>query len=306
MLRAAALTALLVAGALLAPLASAQTLTQPLCTPPPGQSREAYCTYDNQYLVMGRVLDVNGNPAKGAQIVASLHQQGTTDAQGNPPTERGVANCKGDFEFSFTGLRHVSGTGSVVVSVSPPPDQRETTTDQRLDSFFRRNDIIVRLPYEWPYQCKQQPDPAWDTQVSVKGRLVNRTAAYEVGGVEFEGRAYETIVGLYLWMDGIPFCPPDGRGGCQIIPTDELGNFKYTWTFERTIDLSDASVEVRTSEGMRFNQSVDASARLAVHHIEATGQGVPEAPIPAPALALMLVAIALAAGARRLLPRDPR
>lgn len=302
-LRLLVLAALVLSGAALAPVAEAQTRTQPLCAPPPGESPEAWCAYDFQYLVMGRILDVNGNPATGATLRVVLDQPGAVDASGGKPSQQGSANCKGDFEFSFAGLRQVSGSGEARVIVRGEDGADDVEKTQQLDSFWRRNDVVVNLPYEWPYECGETSNPAWNVQLSVRGRILNRTDAYEVGGVTYHARPYaQSIIGLnYVNAQGEAFCAPDGRGGCQPIPTDELGNFKYTWTFGEPIEPN-GHVEV-LMDGKSYNATVDAASRLAIAHIETSGRGphYEASATPAPALALLLVALGVAArlGSRR-------
>lgn len=287
---------------LLAPLptASAQTFTQPLCSPPPGVSKSSYCTYDQHYLVLGRIVDSNGDPARGARLRVEIAQPGTTDAAGRAPFQDGVANCKGDFEFSFQGLRQVIASGRVKVTVLGADGHDNATFEQPLDAFWRRNDLTPKLDYVWPFDCTQAGDPEWNIQLSVKGRIVNRTEPYEVAGATYHARTEGSqLLGLTWWdASGVPFCPPDGRGGCQPIPTDELGNFKYTWTFERPIEPG-GHVAVRLLDGQTFNASVDPTTRLALHQIEPSGKGAHRDETPGPAVLLVLGALALAALARR-------
>lgn len=299
---AALALAILAAPTLLTPLAEAQTVANPLCVPPRGVSKESYCTYERQYIVGGRALDSNGLPAKGARVKVVVDQEGVVDAQGRQPTLTGVANCKGDFEFSLAGLRHVATSGRVRVTIEGVDGNADVTEAQPLEPFWRRNDVRVTLPYVWNYACEQLDAP-WGIQVSVKGRLLNRTDAYESDGVTFHARAYTGLVGLYYWdAQGNWFCPPNGRGGCEPIATDELGNFKYTWTFESDVDPT-GIVEVVTEKGLSFNATVDPASRLAVHRIEVSGRGPPPMETPAPALGLALVALALVA---RLVRRGAR
>ena len=285
---------LLAAPTLLAPIAEAQTVANPLCVAPRGASKESFCTYDRQYIVGGRALDANGNPAKGARVQVVLDQDGVVDAQGRQPTLSGVANCKGDFEFALAGLRQVSESGRVRVTIVGVDGNADVTQAQPLEPFWRRNDLTIQLPYAWNYACEQLDAP-WGIQISVKGRMLNRTDPYESDGVTFHARPYTGLLGLYFWdKDGNWFCPPNGRGGCEPIATDELGNFKYTWTFEREV-VPQGTVEVVIANGDSYNATIDPLSRLAVHRVETSGRGPPPNETPAPALGLALVALALVA-----------
>lgn len=296
---ALALVVVLLAVALAPPPGSAQTFAQPLCAPPAGLTPEAYCTYESHYLVMGRVLDVNGKPAKGARVTVTLDQDGVRDAQGARPAESGSANCKGDFEFSFAGLRQVLASGRARVAVPSPDGGPSTEVEHAFDTYYRRSDVVVRLPYAWTYECTQKPDPPWETQVSVKGRVVNGTPPRDVGGVTYHAEGYEGQVGLRIWANASIYdCPPDGQGGCAPIGTDPLGNFKYTWVYPARIEPTGwIEVLVPSDAGLRsFNFTVDPDARLALALVDVSGRGPPPgSPIPSAPLALLLAALGVAA-----------
>lgn len=296
------LTGLLVL-ALAAPFGLAQQSANPLCVPPPRVDPATYCTYDLHYLVMGRILDVNGLPAKGAQVLVTIDQAGVKDGSGNAPTQSGLGNCKGDFEFDFAGLRRVLDSGKARVTIVGDAGGANVTVEMGLDSYYRRSDFAIRLPYAWPYECTQKPDPAWDTQLSVKGRLVNRSAPYEVVGETYHATLVSGgVVGL-RWYDGTAstdgrmryHCPPDATNGCAPIPVDDLGNYKYTWTFPNPIELGgwvEVVVPRDGGEPEYYNLTIDREYRLAMGVLDISRAGPP--PVETPGLGAILV---LAAGA---------
>ena len=169
----------------------------------------------------------------------------------------------------------------------------------------------MRLPETWPFECAQKPDPAWDTQVSVKGRVVRATQPREVGGVTYHAEGYSGQVGIRIWKnESIYDCPPDGQGGCAPIGTDQLGNFKYTWVYPARIEPTGwVEVLVPNGTGLRsFNYTVDSDVRLALALVDVTGRGPPPSdPMPGPAAALVVADVALVAlASRSILPRRPR
>lgn len=287
-MRALLLLALL---GLAAPLVAAQTAINPIEGP-----------YEENYIVTGRILDKNGNPASGARLSVTIVQQGVR-ASDEPAT----ANCKGDFIVAFRGLHEVSPRGQTKVTLLANPLGAEVVAHAALDPFVRRTDMRMDVPYAWTYVCAEEKNPPFDTVISVTGRVLNRTDPYKAEGVTYHARAYKGPVAL-AWMasDGSFVCPPATTGGCDTTYTDERGDFRYTWTFQQPV-IPGGHVSVFVG-GKVFNATVDPTSRLAVHHIELSGQGPPATErTPGAGALFALAAVAVAAlVARRLLPARPR
>jgi hypothetical protein len=171
---------------------------------------------------------------------------------------------------------------------------------------MRRTDTSVRLPYRWAFICPDDKNPPFSNVISVAGRVLNRSAPYELEGFTFHAKAYEGPIAL-AWRDtqGFTYCPPSNTGTCDTTYTDERGDFKYTWTFPEPV-IAGGVIHVIV-DGKTFNVTVDSTTRIAVHHIDLSGLGAPAAETPGPAFVFVLAVCVLAAvAARRLLPTRPR
>lgn len=284
--------ALLALGLLLLPLAEAQTALNPI------EGR-----YQDVYVIAGRALDANANPVAGGRLTITLHQAGVT-AQ---PLEA-VANCKGDFITYFT-LKRVDPAGMVKVVVKGEGESTGEITAQ-LDPFFRRSDVVVRLPTAWNNRCDEKQD-VFPVSVSMTARLLTRVDPYKLDERDYHARPYEGRIRLrYITEAGQPVCPPLPNGppdACETFVPDERGDVRYSFTLDRPFPAT-GEVQVILEDNRTFTAAVDPVSRLATFHLETTGQGAPaikEAPLPP----LGLVAVALVGAAiasRRLLPRAPR
>jgi hypothetical protein len=283
--------ALLVAGALLAPAAEAQTQVNPVI----GE-------YGDSYLVAGRVVDGAGRPVAGGTLLVEVEQRG---AQAKP--FRAAISCFGDFIFTLE-IKALDTTGRVHLTLDGAPGGVANVTHTvSFDPFFRRSDVTMVAPGTWGLECPDQAQH-WPGRVTVAGRVVNRTEPYEVDGTELHARPYVGYVRVrYYDETGALHCPPSQRGGtaCDFIPTDTRGDFRYSFVFPgEKAALGRMEVAIGNDT---YEATVDPTHRIAVLYIEATGQGAPEPKRTPPApLGLVLGAIAAVALVRNVLVRDRR
>lgn len=284
----APLPALLLLLALAGP-AAAQTLVSPL-----------EGAFTDVYVVAGRVVDSRGEPAAGATLSVTLDQRGVRAAPLQATT-----NCKGDFITSFT-LRNPTREGTVSVAVQGRDASGEGANTTRLDPFFRRSDLAVRLPGPWEYRCDAQQD-VWPISVTVAGRVVNRTQPYERNGTTYEAEPYGGVGRLrYTDAAGVTRCPPaanaPGTDACDFMYFDERGDYRYTFTYSAPVEAKGSVTILLGNE--TFTVPVDPVLRLATFAVEATGRGPPppaaEAPGPAPLLVLLAATGAALLARRRL------
>jgi hypothetical protein len=269
------------------PVAAAQQLIQPITG-----------SFEDVYLVAGRVVDARGEPAAGAQLTVELSQPGVRAAP-----LKAVANCKGDFITSFT-LRAPTPQGSVAVTAHGRDGVPDAKATARFDPFFRRNDLDLRLEGPWEYRCSGADD-VWPLAVSVTGRIVNRTDPREREGATYEAEPYRGQARLrFTDANGTTHCPPAANappGVCDFLYVDERGDFRYTFTFPGNVEASGTMTVLLGNQS--FAAQVDPLMRQAVLLVEATGRGAPAPPANAPGpgvLPLALAALAAALLARRL------
>lgn len=273
---------LVLLGVLLLPLAQAQTFSNPI-----------EGAYADVYVVTGRIVDSEGNPAAGAELLVELSQRGV-DAK----PLRARANCYGDYITAFN-LKAPEATGSVRVTVKGKDGGEDVSASVKLDPFYRRSDQNVRIPYRWEYVCTEEKS-FWPGRISVTGRVVNRTEPYDHEGTTLHAKPGVGYVRVrFIDSLGRTFCPPaQDPSQCQPIPIDERGDFRYSFTFSETIDPK-GSIEILFGE-KRWNQTIDADFRIATHKIELSGQGPPQTkPTPPAAFLPALAVVALAALALR-------
>ncbi|MEA3201497.1 MAG: hypothetical protein QOE90_2925 [Thermoplasmata archaeon] len=279
--------------ALAIPVAAAQNLIAPITG-----------DFGSTYLVYGRAIDADGKPIVNGAINATLSAPNVIAS----PTTFGT-DCYGFFIGSFN-LHDADPRGAITVTLEGPGGKATATHD--LDPFYRRTDFTLVYPATWHgAPCTDRLQPIWEGRVSVSGRLVERVPAYSENGATLNAKPHLTYLHL-TWVDahGDRICPPQGDAAnnvCEPIPTDERGDFRYSWTFNESVDPS-GHVEVGWGNGTA-NLTIDPKARMAFGEIEVTGQG--PAPIarvsPLPPAPLAIAAVALGAlVARRLLPRHPR
>lgn len=268
------LSSLLLVLLTLAPVASAQTFAQPISG-----------AYADVYVVAGRVVDHEGYPAAGADLVISLSQRGVTAKPLQAKT-----NCYGDFITAFT-LRQPERHGSVRVELPHADETKRASNESRLDPFFRRSDLTLQLPYRWEFICPQESQH-WLGRVTGSGRILNRTASYEVNGTTLDAKPVEGYLRMRLFdVQDRVFCPPtfDGQQ-CEPIPIDERGDFRYSWTFPEGFDPRGARVQVILGE-KTWNATVNPVTRLATFQIEVSGQGPAKNESPAAPVAVALLAL---------------
>lgn len=281
--------AILLAGLLLAPVASAQTRANPV-----------QGAYTDIYLISGRAVDADGDPVAGGELTITLEQPGVT-----AEPLRAVANCKGDFITYFT-LRHVEPTGKARIRLAGPDGAEGAETTVGFDPFFRRSDATLRLPGDWGSRCTGAQD-VWDVSLSVAARILNRTDEYLLGSEAYHAKPYTGIIRLrYETPDGQVMCPPLPNGppdACETFVADERGDFRYTFTLDSPIEAG-GKMSILLDEGTH-NATVDPVTRIAVMHVEASGRG-PPAPVVespgAPLGAILAGALAAALVARRVRP----
>lgn len=245
------------------------------------------------YVVTGRVIDALGNPAARGEVVVELEQPGIRAAP-----LRAATDCFGTFLTSFD-LKEVKPEGKVTVTLKGQGAPDATAT-AKLDAFYRRSDVNLRYQGKWEGACPEQTQ-LWSHRVSLTGRIVNRTDAYEENGVKYQSKPYDGRMRAYFWESNqSAVCTPaaTNTGGCDpnAVGVDERGDFRYSWLFEGPLDVrSDQRVEVVLGN-KSYNFTVDPEWRVATAAIEATGQGAP-APAPTPGAPLALLAMGVAAAA---------
>lgn len=283
------LAAALLASILLAPIAEAQTMASPI--------RGAYADI---YLVAGRLLDAEGDAMPNARVIIEVDQAGVTAAPFSA-----TANCKGDF-IAYFNIRHVDPAGKLKLTLVAPPGMQNVTETVPLDPFFRRSDVDLRLGGGWDARCGPDED-VLSSSVTIKARVLNRTDEYLVGSEPFFAVPSGSVVTLrYTEASGRVICPPLPNGppnACELFQPDERGDVAYTFTFTEPF-TPDGYATLILDNRTSYNATVDPVTRVALFHIEATGQGVPdlkrEAPAAAPAaLVLAVAAAALFARARK-------
>ncbi len=259
--------------------------------------------FASTYLIYGRAIDAQGKPVVYGTVNATLAQEGVQ------PTSTPIGtDCYGFFIGYFT-IGNVDPHGTLTVTLEGPAGQ--ATDKHGLDPFYRRSDFTLTYPGAWQGPaCRDKVVPLWEGRVSVSGRLVERVAPYTENGATLTSRAHPSYLRL-TWVDqhGVRACPPQGDDPrvCETIPTDERGDFRYSWTYNESIEPI-GHVEVDWGNATT-NLTMDPKMRIAFGEIEVNGQGPAPvgkpAPIPsAPLATLALVGTALAA--RRLLPKYPR
>lgn len=274
---------------LLASPALAQTIGSPL------QGK-----YEDSYTVFGRALDSRGLPVRGGVAMIELEQEGVQMV----PLRAGI-NCKGDIITEFT-LKHVDPRGKAKVTVIGPEGLNNATGTAPLDPFFRRSDVLVRLPVAWPHECADEKD-VWPVSASISVRILNRTAEYLAGEEPMFARPFKDILSMrYEPPDGNRICPPHPQdqtpGSCELFQADERGDIRYTFTLDQPfVGGGNIVLTSVTNETWIESIPIDPVTRLGVKLIEASGQGPPPGiyEAPGPGVALLLVAIAAMAFSRR-------
>jgi len=265
---------------LIAPPAAAQTFASPITG-----------DYDEVYVIMGRAVDAGGRPVAGGKVSVELQQAGV---RAEPLIA--TANCKGDFITSFP-LRTILPSGKATIRIIDDDGQDVGHTSVSFDPFFRRSDAIVRMDGFYPATCTEGEN-VWDKSVTVAARILNRTEEYVEENVTYHARPYTGIVRLrYQEENGRTTCPPHPSGApdaCEFFGVDERGDMRYSFVFAEAIP-SAGNLTVLLQDNTEYRIAISDDTRLAVFHIEATGQGVPTPVRETPALApLVLFALAAA------------
>lgn len=274
----AALLALLLLGS-----ASAQVIRNPRS---PGEEFEA--TVD----VVGRIVDSQGWPVNQFFVdVALVGVEGVSDK----PLRVGT-NCNGDFG-AVLKLGTIRGKEPRVVVSSHEnqflPTNASFRLEQPLDTFYRLNQFVAVLDEPWPSECGRAHD-YWPGRVTVWGRFVEGTERYEKNGtrnLRSQPVPYWPI-GLNVTLDTGGRFPPD-----SLIPTDEVGDFQYSWTFEKPVRGANLTAEAK---GERVEVAMHPEGRVAFVKMHVGRDPPVETPGVALPLALAaLCAVALALASRR-------
>lgn len=284
------------------PLAGAQQRVNPICAGPPEE-----CGYDDVYVVYGRIVDAGGQPLERGRIRVSV------DGVGGSETNA-VTDCKGDFIVPYLKFYKVDESRNRVrVTVLGRDGHADETFTSGVDAFFRRSDAHHQLSYadDGTICPPDEYDVPFGHKITVKGRILGRTAAYESHGETYHATTFKgPYGGIWEAADGNAFCFPSdttaGRpAGCEIRATDDRGDLAYTWTFPAA--AVDAGGQVRINvENKSFTAKVDPVFRVAIVKAELTGQGPPPKDAPGPGLAALVAIAVVAAGARSLLQRRAR
>ncbi len=277
---------LLFAFLLVASPALGQTLTNPISG-----------SFEDIYIVAGRVIDGKGMPTPGARIVVELDQSGSR----LKPFLVGT-NCFGDF-IATLDIRDVSSDGRVKLRLQGAAGGvSEVTQTIKLDPYLRRSDVVLQAEGEWTKECTDQQTAYWPVRVSVTGRVVNRSSPYTRNGTEYHSVPYQGPIGVTFWdTTGTPHCPPATTGGCEVVFTDVRGDFRYSFTFNGPRPAA-GHMNLETATGS-WNATVDSVARIASFGVDISGRGPPPQNTPLPGLGLALIAIALSALAFKSRPR---
>lgn len=260
--------------------------------------------YEDIYVVTGRIVDETGFPAANANIVIRIDQQGVKAEPLIAKTE-----CYGTF-IAYFKIHEVRRDGKLRIGVFDPDGNSTGATVVNMDPFYRRSDVNVKLDKAWPGGCPEAID-VWEKRVTATGRILTRTDRYDKDGAVLDARPYNESIRIRFWDTATHYyCPPslEDPTGCNPLSgqTDERGDFRYSWTIDRVVNLTAASkleviLHANTTSEKSYNFTVDPTFRLAVAHVEASGKGAPK-PTPAPGVAALLGAaalVALAAAGRR-------
>lgn len=284
------------------PLAGAQQRINPICTGTPEE-----CGYEDIYVVYGRILDAGNQPLERGKLRVSV------DGVGNSEVDA-LTDCKGDLIVPYQKFYRVDESRHRVrVTVLGRDGYPDETFTSGVDAFYRRSDALHKLSYaDDKTTCPpDEYDVPFEHKITIKGRLLSRTGAYERNGEEFHAVAYDgPYGGIWEAEDGRTFCFPSdtatgGAPGCEIRATDDRGDLAYTWTFPNAPVVAGGTVRI-TLENRSYTADVDPVFRVAILKAELTGQGPPAKPAPAPGLLVALAVVAGAAVARSLLLRRAR
>ncbi len=273
--------------ALVATPAAAQVLRRPLLG-----------DFEDIYLVTGRVVDREGWPVNQAILTVSVDNLEGIRVE---DTKIGT-DCRGDFIAYFDLKTIPRGRGRVTVSVDRPDGLagfQPTSRTQDVDVVFRRNDFSIVLAFDWPSTCPAENNARtyWHGLASVRGRVVEGHAkAFDVNGSSVYARPvpyWPVDMNVTVNRDGMRW-PPDST-----IPTDERGDFLYSWTFDDNVTV--ASIEV-VVKGVRTRVDVDPVARVAFVKLN-LGE-TPDLGTPAAGAAIVAIAIVVAAVAGRARRRE--
>lgn len=278
---------------LLLPTVVAQSVTRPI-----------EGDYDEVYIVAGRVTDAYGMPFAQASVEIEISSKKFNVA----PKQYGT-DCYGEFTAYFNLPPIPPGAKVRVQALAKDAEGKlvpnGAAVSALLDPFFRRTDVNVTLAGLYEHRCDPQ-QWRWNSTVSVRARVLNKTAPYTAGDQTFEAEPYNsTIIRMrYTSPTGVVTCPPLATGGdrCNLFITDERGDVKYTWIFGDEVP-SAGNVTIILWNNATYTAAIHPMNRRAAMYIEATGQGAPPIPLETPFLApAAVVALALALA----LARAPR
>lgn len=263
---------------LLLPLAAGQTRTRPI-----------EGDYTDVYMIAGRVVDLHGMPFAEARVQIAITAKGY-----NVPVQQAGTNCRGEF-VSYFELPSVPPGARVKVDALGPTGTSHGTAGALLDPFFRRTDLDLKLDGLYDHRCASL-EGTWNNTISVRGRVLNKTVPYKDGNHTFEARPYGGIIRMrYTFPDGVVTCPPESTGGeiCHLFITDERGDVKYTWVFDKDVPAA-GNASILLIDNSTFTEDVHPLTRQAVFFIEGTGQGAPPIPQETPFVGVASLALALA------------
>ena len=279
------------AGAILAlALAPSPAAAQTLAAPIQGN-------YDEVYVIAGRAIDKDGFPLSGGNV--------TIEIPGAAPLRAGL-NCKGDFLASFP-IRHVEADQVGRVRLHALTEGDDDVAEFKLDPFYRRNDVTLRLDGAWMKVCAREQN-VWDVSASIAIRVLNRTEPYQAGGETFHARPYAGLVDLYFEAPGgNRVCAPHPQiqreGVCERFIPDVRGDVRYTFTLDQPFP-GGGRIEVTYADNKTLFLDVDAETRIVTSYLEVSGRGAPrelyETPgAPAILLVGVLAVVAMAFSSKR-------
>lgn len=255
-------------------------------TPPPRGAG-----FEHLYWVDGRVVDKEGWPASSLDVVVSVSNVKGVRVE----PVRTTTNCNGDFGVWFP-IGTLDGRGKVRVEVAEDDNEgvEPVSQTQDLDRFFRRNDFVLKLEEEWPFSCGQARS-YWPGRITAWGRVVEGVEPHDANGTHLDARAIQYWPLDLIVITNESVFPPD-----SVQPTDEFGDFQYSWTFNNSVEKATVAIRVK---GVKQNITIDPLTRVAYFKINVgqppTLESLDETPGAALGLALAAVAAVALATARR-------
>lgn len=247
--------------------------------------------FHNTVDVVGRIVDSQGWPVNQFFVDVSLVG---VEGISEKPLRVGT-NCNGDFG-AVLKLGTIRGSNPRVRVESHAsqflPTNASFREEQPLDRFHRLNQFVVVLDEPWPSECGRSHE-YWPGRVTVWGRFVEGTTRFEQNdtrNLHSKPVAFWPM-GLNVTLDTGGRFPPD-----SLIPTDAVGDFQYSWTFEQPVRAANVTA---TAQGVTAQVDMHPQGRVGFVKIHVGRDAPSYAPLPAVALALAAVGAAALAFSRR-------